>query len=163
DLSAMVWFSWDENALYFFAKIKDDSLVFQKSGANIWKDDLFEIFVDPEGDGLDWQDKRDFQIGFRPDEETDKVAAWSWFQGGEDPIELNQAVARSFVDPDGYSLEGAIRWRYLNITPKAGMEIRLSPAVHDIDRDRSEGKLQWFFRNEDGLKRFALGKVVLEK
>ena len=72
-------------------------------------------------------------------------------------------TARGFVDQTGYIIEGAIRWDYLGIVPAAGSELRISAGVHDIDRDRSEGKLLWFFRNEDELLRFVLGKVILKK
>jgi hypothetical protein len=67
------------------------------------------------------------------------------------------------VDSAGYSLEGRIPWDYLGIVPVSDLEIRLSVAAHDIDRDRSEGKLHWFFRNEEEYLRFILGKVVLKK
>ncbi len=163
DLRAEVRFVWDERALYFFAKVKDSDVVVRKSGKNIWLDDLLEIFLDPQGDGLFWHDNGDFQLGFRPREEDDGVEAWSWFQGGENPIEEGRVEAKGIVDSAGYSLEGKIQWDYLGIEPVIGKEVRLSAAVHDIDRDRSEGKLHWFFRNEEEHLRFVLGKVRLKE
>ncbi len=49
----------------------------------------------------------------------------------------------------------------MNLEPSAGMAVKLSVAVHDVDMDRSEGKLQWFFRNEEDFERFNLGEVIL--
>lgn len=163
DLTGEIRLAWDENALYFAAAVKDDSLVMRKTGKNIWLDDLIEIYIDAEGDGLYWYDKKDFQIGFRPRPEDGGAEVWSWFQGGEDLLRSAQAAARSFADDKGYWLEGAVQWSYLGISPKAGSGIRVSVAVHDTDLDRSSGKLHWFFRNEEEEQRFVLGKVVLAR
>ena len=43
------------------------------------------------------------------------------------------------------------------------MKMPCAPAVHEIDRKGRDGKLVWFFRNEEKCQRFVLGKVVLEK
>lgn len=162
DLGAQVRFAWDMEYLYFVAKVTDDDVVAKRTGKNIWRDDLFEIYVDPAGDGLFWGDPQDYQMGFRPGRDDQALAAWSWFQGGEDPQEGKKVLARSYADEKGYILEGAIRWDYLGVTPGPGKEIRLSPAVHEIDRKGGDGKLVWFFRNEEKYQRFVLGKIVLE-
>ncbi|MDP3921463.1 MAG: glucoamylase family protein [Candidatus Omnitrophota bacterium] len=163
DLKAEVRFAWSEQALYFYAKVTDESVLVRKSGKDIWLDDLIEIYIDPAGDGLSWGDDRDYQIGFRAREEDEEVLSWSWFQGGEDPGEKGMVAARGFVYEDGYIIEGGIRWRYLGLEPSEVETLKLSVAVHDIDHDRSQGKVQWFFRNEDELKRFVLGEVVLTR
>lgn len=162
DLSGKIRFAWDEEALYFMAEVTDSSVVLRKNGASIWRDDLLEIFVDPSGDGLFWYGPKDYQIGFRVDPEDGSVQTWSWFQGGEDPSLKGEVAARGFVDRRGYLIEGAIRWRYLGMRPEAGNVVRISPAIHDQDKDRTSGKLQWFFRNEEEYRRFSLGKVVLK-
>jgi hypothetical protein len=158
---AEVRFAWDRDYLYFVAKVTDDDVVAKRSGKHIWRDDLFEIYVDPEADGLVWEDPRDFQLGFRPGRDDRELAAWSWFQGGENPLEGGKAIAKSYTDEKGYIVEGAVRWDLLGITPQADKEIRLSPAVHAIDRKGGDGKLVWFFRNEEKLQRFVLGKLIL--
>ena len=164
DLKGRFGFAWDENALYFYAKVTDDSLLLRKKGTHIWLDDLVEIYVDPQGDGLEWSGEEDFQIGFRPHPEDGGVELWSWFQGGEDPGASGKISARSLVDPSGYGIEGAIAWTFLGIqAPAPGFVLHLSAAIHDTDRDRSNGKVQWFFRSERELNRFELGKVVLGK
>ncbi len=163
DLSGQIRLAWDEKALYFSAKVTDDDVLVRKSKGKIWLDDLLEIFIDPQGDGLYWYGAEDYQLGFRPSYEDDKVKVWSWFQGGEDPTESGMVVARGFVDQSGYVLEGAIRWSQLGVKPAPGTTFGISIALHDIDRDRSGGKLQWFFRDEEEFHRFVLGKVVLVK
>ncbi len=163
DLSGELRFAWDEEALYFSAKVTDQDVVVRKTGKNIWQDDAIELYIDPEGDGLFWGDRKDFQLGFRAHDDNEQVESWSWFQGGEDPSENRYLAARGFVHQSGYIIEGAIRWSFLGIIPEPGRAVRISPALHDIDTDRSEGKLHWFFRNEEKIQRFVLGKVILEK
>lgn len=161
DLGAEVRFAWDKECLYFVVKVNDDDVVAKRTGKNIWRDDLFELYVDPQGDGLIWADPRDYQLGFSPGGNDREIAAWSWFQGGEDPLEKKEVFAKSYTDEKGYILEGAIRWDFLGVIPGPGKEVRLTPAVHKIDRKGGEGKLVWFFRNEEKYQRFVLGKVVL--
>lgn len=162
DLSAEIRFAWDEKGLYFFTKVADDQILLLRNGKNIWQDDLLEIYVNPDGQGLDWGNRKDYQIGFRPNLDQNAALVWSWFQGGANLSETGKTVAAGFVDPDGYLLEGRISWEDLKMHPKAGDVVRLSPAVHDIDKDRSSGKLHWFFRNEDKPLRFMLGKLILQ-
>lgn len=161
DLGASVRFAWNNEYLYFVAKVTDNDVIAKRTGKNIWRDDLLEIYADPEGDGLVWNDPRDYQLGFRPGRDGRELAAWSWFQGGEDPREQKKVLAEGYTDEKGYIIEGAIPWDFLGVTPGPGKEIRLSPAVHEIDRKKGDGKLVWFFRNEEKYQRFALGKILL--
>ncbi len=161
-VAATVRFAWNSKYLYFVAKVTDEDVVVKRIGKSIWRDDLLEIFVDPEGDGLFWNDPRDFQLGFRPRKEDMGTAVWSWFQGGEDPTSNGRILAESYTDEKGYIVEGAIRWDFLGITPRAGEAVRLTPAIHAINRKNMDGKMVWFFRNEEKLFRFVLGKVILE-
>jgi len=160
DLKAEVRFSWSREALYFMVVVMDDSLMLRRQGSQIWQDDLVEIYIDPDGDGLHWKDDKDFQIGFRPRQEDDGVEVWSWFQSRSESLGASIA-ARGFTDQTGYVIEGGIRWTYLGVDPVDLGRLKLSIAVHDVDKDRSEGKLQWFFRNEEDLERFNLGSLVL--
>lgn len=163
DLKAEMGFAWDETRLYFYAKVTDEHVLTQRRGANIHRDDLLEIFIDSEGDGLRWNHGKDFQLGFRANPEEDSVTTWSWFQGGEDPVEKGGVEASGFVHEKGYQIEGSIRWKYLGILPDSTDVLRISPAIHDVDLDRSESKLQWAFRNEGEAGQFSLGKLTLEK
>lgn len=163
DLGAQVRFGWNNEALFFYAKVNDESLVARKAGRNIWMDDLVEIYVDPQGDGLIWGDEKDMQIGFRPDADSSKVSTWSWFGEGKDPQNESMIYTQRFADATGYIIEGAIRWELLGVVPEADHVLNVSVAVHDMDEDRSEGKFHWFFRNEDEEKRYVLGRVLLKK
>ncbi len=163
DLSGDIWFGWNETGLFFAAKIRDQFLTLRRNGKSIWQDDCFELFVDPEKNGLYWDRKNDFQIGFRPNREGEEVEVWSWFWMEEDPSRTGQVYARSFSDASGYLIEGMIRWKYLNVEPRAGLSLSATPAIHDVDPDRDEAKMSWFFRNEDTEKRFILGTLILDQ
>lgn len=161
DLKAALQFAWDENYLYFYVKAEDDNVIARKAGRNIWMDDALELFIDPKGDGLYWRDPEDFQIGFRHQPKDGSTAVWSWFQD-EDPSKNRNVIAEGYSHQTGYLIEGAVSWNYLGIRPHPGMVLNLSPSIHDVDLDRREEKAEWFFRNEEKLKRFQLGKVILE-
>ncbi|MGI6241637.1 MAG: glucoamylase family protein [Candidatus Omnitrophota bacterium] len=161
DLSAKIRMAWNERYLFFVAQVTDDDLIMRRRGKDIWRDDLMEFYVDPEGDGFYWGSRSDYQFGFRAGAGDANVESWSWFQGGESPITEGKAMAVSYTDAQGYIIEGALRWEALGIFPKPGMTVRLSPAVHDIDRKKGDAKLVWFFRNEKEYQRFELGKVIL--
>lgn len=163
DLSAKVRFAWDEKNLYFVAQVSDDHVFVKKNGKHIWRDDLLELYVDPDGDGFLWNSSGDFQMGFRPAKDSKAAEGWSWFQGGESLVENGKARMGSYVDGQGYIVEGAIRWDALGIRPQAGAVIRLSPAIHDIDPRSADKKLVWFMRSEEKFQQFALGKIVLAK
>ena len=163
DLGAQIRFGWNKEALFFYAKVTDESLIARKTGRNIWMDDMVEIYIDPQGDGLIWNDKKDIQLGFRPDLDSPKVSTWSWFGDEKDPQQESMIYAANFADASGYIIEGAIRWEFLGVLPEADHMINISVAVHDVDKDNTSGKLHWFFRNENGEKRYVLGRVLLKR
>ncbi len=163
DLGAEIRFGWNKEALFFYAKVADESLVARKAGRNIWLDDLVEIYIDPQGDGLTWGSAKDVQLGFRPDKDSTKVSTWSWFGDEKDPQQESMIYAQHFEDAAGYIIEGAIRWEFLGVKAEADHVINISAAVHDADNDNSGGKFHWFFRNEDDEKRYVLGRILLKK
>lgn len=163
DLEGVIYFAWDKRFLYFAAQVHDDSIVLRRANGDIWRDDLLELFIDPAGDGLFWKSSSDFQLGFRVDSQTKKARTWSWFRSPGDPSAEGNVRARGFGEKDRYVIEGAIKWSFLGIVPETKKEIRITPSVHDMDEDRSEGKLTWFFRSEDGADRFELGRLILTK
>ncbi|OQA55422.1 MAG: Endo-1,4-beta-xylanase A precursor [Candidatus Omnitrophica bacterium ADurb.Bin277] len=164
DLSAKIRFAWDETFLYFIAQVNDDHVQIRRTGRNIWRDDLVELYIDPDGDGFYWDSPSDYQIGFRPSSDAhNEMEVWSWFQGGESFLESGKALAASYTDAQGYIVEGAIRWEALGVRPRPSLSISISPAVHDVDPREGDAKLVWFFRNEREFQRFVLGRVILEE
>lgn len=160
DLHGEVRFAWDKGFFYFFAEVEDDFIFLRNLRNQIYRDDLVELYIDPEGDGLFWGEPEDFQIGFRVNAGGD-VETWAWFQGGGNPSKKGEVNAKGLVTDKGYQIEGAIRWSYLGFNPEPPKELKLSVGIHDIDQDRGEVKYNWFFRSEGELNRFELGKINL--
>ncbi len=160
DVDAEVGFAWDADYLYVFADVRDDSLVLRNQNDRIWRDDLLELFIDPQNNGLQWGSESDFQLGFRPVPESTKVLQWSWFKSkGQN---LNHIHSAGWVREDGYSIEAAVSWKFLGVTPASGLKIGLSPVVNDVDRDRTHAKITTFFRNEDQPGKFRLSVLELK-
>ena len=162
DASAEFYGAWDGKFFYLAARVKDESLVSEKQGDKIWQDDVFEIFLDASGNGFAWGSADDFQFGFSPGRPGGKAKSWAWFQEADPSLKggVRFEIQRR---PTGYDLEAAIPWKFLKINPEAGRSFGFSPALHDMDWNGSEGKLNWYFLADGKTKRFRLGEAVLKK
>lgn len=158
DLSAYVWFMWDNEYLYFAARVTDNQIICRKEKSDIWREDCIELFIDPKNDGFVWNNRNDFQIGFTPTGPEDKPQSWAWFQKGE----TGDAVKKSSkIGKKGYVIEAAIKWSFLNLHPEKGMVLGISPAIHDFDKDETpNGKLNWSYSTKGS--KIILGKMVLK-
>lgn len=162
DASGRVYLAWTKRHLYLAARIRDDSLIMKRAKDKIWRDDCLELFVDPAGDGLKWSDPKDVQLGMSPGEWENEGRSWAWFQG-YDPSERKLLKLRILRKVGGYDLEARVAWRLLRIDPREGVSFGLSPALHDLDLDGSEGKLNGYFLANGKTGRVLLGKAVLEE
>ncbi len=151
DASARVRVLWNENALFVLAEVFDEEIVARHAGAEMHRDDLVEIYIDPEFNALTWGGSKDFQIGLAPN-----GSAWAWFQGVD---ALSAGVTTAVARPTGgYTIEARIPWSFLGIAPRAGNVIGFCPALHDVDsRGSIEAKFSWFFL-DPGIH---LGRMVL--
>ena len=161
DLSGDIVFWWDEKFLYMTAKILDDSLVAQRKAGQIWRDDLLELFIDPQGDGFAWGSTQDIQMGFSPGPVPSEARSWVWPKDF-DPVKHGVIELKIEKHESGYQIEAKIDWKFLGITPGKGVSFGLTPALHDLDKDGSEGKLTWFFLPDGQSNRNVLGEVKLE-
>lgn len=160
DASGHFFLTYDENYLYFAARIKDDSLVVKLAQDKIWKDDCVELFFDPRGNQMEWKNPKDIQLGLSPGEWENEGRTWAWFQE-IDPSGRKWVKLKVTRRADGYDLEAKISWQFLRIKPRAGLQFGFTPAIHDRDSDESEGKLSWFFLPDGKTGRVILGRAVL--
>lgn len=161
DCSGEFKFMWNDKYLYLLMTITDDEVAAGQSRQLIWKDDCIEFFVDPEANGLIWEGKKDFQIGFSPSKTGDDAKTWAWFQK-QDPAADQSVILKQKLVPGGYVIEAAISWKYLDIDPKEGLIFGASPALHDRDETvKSEGKLMWYFDDVSGVEGKQLGRFEL--
>ena len=90
DLSAWFKLGWNENGIYFFVHVEDDSI--DTSPANSWETDCIEIFIDGKNEKADSLDDNDVQ--------------WRWV-ALEDTLALCQ-VAGENLRPAEYELAWTI-------------------------------------------------------
>ncbi|MBU1863882.1 MAG: hypothetical protein KKH94_09490 [Candidatus Omnitrophica bacterium] len=154
DFAADLYFSWDREYLYVAAKVTDNDVYFRKGGDAIYKNDCLELYFDPHGDGLLWGNPRDVQLGLSPHllktKRYNGGKSWAWFQN-KDPEKDKTVILASSSTEDGYILEAAIKWSFINFKPAYNKKLRLSPAFHDYDlNDKSSTKMNLFFQDING-------------
>ncbi len=157
DFKPEFWVAWDDNYLYFAARVKDNELITTKEKDLIWQDDCIEVFIDPDFDGFVWKNPKDFQIGLAPSGPDQKPQTWAWFQDTSGQPDI--LVASKIDGSTGYTIEAAIPWKFLNKQPQKGGAIGLSVAFHDIDNsETTEAKVNWCYLGEQQ----KLGRLSLE-
>src|SRR5207245_10115668 len=80
DLSAEGALLWDQDLLYIKADVTDQSIVVTTSGPEIYKTDILELYINPDGRGLEWGKSKDFQIGITPPDLAGQKRVYAWFQ-----------------------------------------------------------------------------------
>jgi hypothetical protein len=114
--------TWDPVALHFHAEVTDTPDGYKQP---LERNQLIELYVDPDGDGLVWTGPRDYQFTYRVG-----IGARELFHRA--PTE-----ARITPTAHGYTVEATIPWSSIGLTPKPGLEFGLSPAAI------SEGTKEW--------------------
>jgi len=114
--------TWDAAALHFHAEVIDAPDGYKQP---VERNQLVELFVDPDGDGLIWTGPRDYQFTYRVG-----VGAQEHFHHAP-----NQATITPTAH--GYTIEAIIPWSSIGLEPRPGLEFDLSPAAI------SEGTKEW--------------------
>lgn len=135
DLSAEVYLAWDDKALYFAARVRDDVLKNDSGKESIWSGDSVQIAFDPQNDALKMapegygDDDREFSFGYS--EQLQGPAIYrSWpVPGGEPQVEL--AVKR---EGDCLLYELALPFTELgSLKPEHGQVFGFNFVVNDRD------------------------------
>ena len=135
DLSAKMWFAWDENWLYFYEEVKDDMI--SMSSTNTWNNDGVEFKFDPQA--------------------TDSVAnsivglqmtALDTTEGKSGHTTMPYSSRKTTTD--GYVIEVAIPWSDVKSgteTVDVGVGNVFGFAVQNHDNDNTtgarDGTVQW--------------------
>jgi hypothetical protein len=140
DLTAIWQLSWDENNLYLGVQVTDDIHVQTQSGNQLFRGDSVDVQFDTDrsgdlGDGLS-QD--DFQITFSPGDFAALPPSAFRFQGTDNGRILDapgghHVTLESRRNAEGYTLEAAVPWSDLNLTPAPGLIIGLALNANDND------------------------------
>lgn len=146
DLSATVRLAWRSEFLFLAADVRDDKLQQHERGGNMWMGDHLELYIDttpdvePERKTIG---KGQFQFGFSPgnfqntgDPLTDLKAEGTVFRPvGAAPTGILTASKRT---EKGYTIEAAIPWALLGITPANGTPLAVEVGVSDTDGSESK-------------------------
>lgn len=149
-------FTWDQEALHFHAVVVDSPAGYTLPPE---RNRLVEVFLDPAHDGLLWLGAGDYQFGF--------IRSHHWeLKNTADVVEFFHHVnGRGKVTPtaDGYTVEAAIPWSVLGLTPKPGLEFGACPAVVAEGTKEWEPtiKLTWSYVREDE-SHVRLGVLTLQ-
>jgi hypothetical protein len=140
---------WDNNNLYIGAKVLDATLV--SGNANPWDNDAVEIFIDANNNKSSTYDGKDNQLiqGYNTSTLFTKFSITG----------VQHAWA---AIPGGYSVELAIPWSQLGLTPAAGLSIGFDIGYDNADNSSGRNaQAVWFGTINDYQSTSAFGTVTL--
>jgi len=144
-------FAWDPDALHLRVDVSDHTPSYAPPGESPAAYDGVELYVDPDNDGLIWNNPADFQFAFFRD-----GGFREWFGG-----RTNMTV--SVTDgPGGYRVEAAVPWRLLGRKPRPGRILRVSVAVNNRYAENRHSKLNWVWKPQADRIRLGALKWVEE-
>ena len=147
DLSAKLWYAWDEKMLYFAAEVTDDVFLQEKTGFDTWSEDCIQLAFDPdpgrviESSGNLLADvgnrKRNSEIDIALTKSGPEAYRSLTFDEKKLPVALIPAARLKLAvvrKGDKMLYQAAIPWDELGMTPpKAGSVLGIAVAVNDRD------------------------------
>ena len=139
DVTALWRLGWDNGNLYVAVQVDDDYHVQTQNGNQIFKGDGVSLQLDTqlEADFGNRLSPDDFQINLSPGDFAGTPPVAYRFRGDNSgnltdmPGHGIQVAARR--SGDGYTLEAAIPWSNLGITPQSGLELGIALNANDND------------------------------
>jgi hypothetical protein len=139
DLRALWRLGWDQENLYLAVQVEDDTHVQTSTGSSIFKGDSLSVQFDTQrtADFGPQLSPDDYQIELSPGDFTQIPPSAHRFRGESSGSfidfpghSIQVAAART---GSGYTLEAAIPWRDLGLTPEAGLIIGIALNANDND------------------------------
>jgi hypothetical protein len=159
DLAAVWRVSWDDGYLYLVVDVADDVHAQNQTGQQAFRGDSVELQIDADraGDYVAALSPDDFQLSLSPGDFAGLPPSAYRFQGTADG-EMRDATAPNGIivaarpNGAGYTLEAAIPWSDLNLSPTPGLV--LGWAVNVNDNDRPGTAEQEFMKSSAPNRRF---------
>jgi len=153
---------WDDRNLYVLASIVDPTSLHnshQKVPADIWNGDAIELFLGSEnldqGGPLLFTD-RHLSVG------AGAAGAAPFFDSNSPAQYACQTNLIPGGDGKGYTLEIAIPWSGLGVTPKPGLELLFDLAIDDAATDRGRSRqITWNGTDKNSSDRTHWGRMKL--
>ncbi len=146
DFSANVYTLWDDQNFYIAAVVNDDEVVTQHEGADIWQDDLLELWLDCRHNAVTHTlfQEDEYQLGFSPASKyRDRAVAWAWRNPRTEPVIAAMRVASSLT-ATGYLLEASVPWAVLQgCQPSIGKMIGFNISMVDKDESKPWTHVTW--------------------
>lgn len=141
DLSARLWFAWDDDNFYVASAVVDDVFSQPSRGEALYQGDSVEIQwdVDLEGDfDVDQFNADDWHIGLSPGNFKDVAPeAYVWTPKAQTGAAAGIRVAAQRVATgdgrQGYTIEAVIPWRTLGVEPRPNQVTGFTFSVSDND------------------------------
>ncbi len=157
DLSGNAKFLWDNDYLYVFATITDESK--NNDSQNSYEDDAVEIYIDINNDKAATYGANDVQYTFGWDD-GDVVGS---LPSGRSTTGITYAAINT---DDGYIIEARIPWTTIQGTPAVNQLIGIDFMINDDDNGTGrDGKLSWSATADDAWQNpslFGVAKLVSE-
>ncbi|MEA3365393.1 MAG: sugar-binding protein, partial [Candidatus Hydrogenedentes bacterium] len=141
DLHGNLRLAWRQEYLFIAAEVVDETIHQTQRGANIWKGDHIEVYLDA---APDFEANREtfgagqYQFAISPgnfqntgDAFTDCPPEAYGYRPEAQPVE--GALVASQRTRDGYILEAAIPWAFFGVTPETGTFLRIEVTLSDTD------------------------------
>lgn len=154
--------AWDDTNFYVAVQVTDNNLINNNQPENLlWKEDTIEIFIDGENNKTSTYDVDDHQIFIRAMDQkiytvTKSVAT-----------ELKDSMVVGYKETtDGFTMEVAIPWIGIGVSPKNGNSIGYDIAYDDCNMVGGERETSITWNNKAGdnyAKTSAFGNVFLYK
>ena len=142
---------WDNTYFYVGAKVLDSIL--KNDSPNVWNDDGVEIYIDPNHSHSTTYDATDLQL-IKGYNDAALYAATSNNTSG--------VLHKWATVSGGYTVELAIPWSKLGVTPTANMTIGFDIGVNDDDNGSArDAQMTWNGTSNNYRNTSAFGHVVL--
>ncbi len=153
--------AWDSSNLYVFAEVIDSTpMKNDRKAPDLWSADSLELFIGSEnieeGGSLKFGDR---QILLRGAPSAAGMPA-GYLGNAPKQVEIISKVIPS-TDGRGYTLEAAIPFAGLGITPKVGQTLLFDIGVNDSGDGRTRRQLMWNGTDKNSKDRSAWGHLVL--
>jgi hypothetical protein len=162
DLEATFKICWDEKNLYLLTQVTDHSpLNNSNNGSDLWNGDGVELFIGSEhldqGGTLLFSDHQ-LMLGA-----SREIKGNPWYLMRSDKQPEVQMTTFPSVDGDGYTLEAAVPWNALGITPRENLELLFDLAVDDAPAGGERTRqLMWNGSERNSIDRTYWGRLRLE-
>jgi hypothetical protein len=138
DLSAAVWFTYDDDNLYLSAQVRDDVQYNDYAGPDIWQGDGIQFALSP---GLPGETDLRFEYGVALTSDGPQVYRWSAVTGPTGPVATPDVALRRTGNDTIYEI--AVPWAQLApISPPDGI-LSLSMSLNENDGSGFKGWMAW--------------------